>query len=73
MIKGQIARLKRPAGAKPASAGGDGEESNGGSDSASEKASDSAVLQRLDKLEHLVEEMNERLKSFEARLPQPKP
>ena len=73
MIKGQIARLKKPAAAKPASASGDGEESAGGSGSASEKGGDSAVLQRLDKLERLVQEMNDRLKSFETRLPQPKP
>ena len=74
MIKGQIARLKKPAGAKPTSAGGNGEESTIGSGSSSEKTDDSAaVLQRLDKLEHLVEEMNERLKSFESRLPSPKP
>ena len=73
MIKGQIARLKKPAAAKPASASGGGEESAGGSGSASEKGGDSAVLQRLDKLERLVQEMNDRLKSFETRLPQPKP
>jgi aminopeptidase N len=68
MIKGQIARLKKP------SSNGNGEESSGGSGAASEKTGDSeAVLQRLDKLEHLVQEMNERLKSIETRLPPPKP
>src|SRR5215472_5438886 len=67
MIKGQIARLQKPSGAKPG--GGEGEESGAGN-SASEKAGDSsAVLQRLDKLEHLVGEMNERLKTIETRLP----
>ena len=71
MIKEQISRLKKPAGAKP---GGAGEDSSGGADSGSDKTGDSAaVLRRLEKLEHLVEEMNERLKSFETRLPPPKP
>ena len=72
MIKGQIARLKKPAGAK-APANGDGGESDAAG-SGSDKAGDSAaVLQRLDKLERLVQEMNDRLKSFESRLPPPKP
>ncbi len=71
MIKEQIARLQKP-GAKPASAGAEGGPSASGN--GSEKAADSAaVLQRLEKLEHLVQEMNERLKSFETRLPLPKP
>ncbi len=70
MIKGQIARLKKPVTTKPASGNGNGEESAGGSGSASEKTGDSeAVLQRLDKLEHLVQEMNDRLKSIETHLP----
>ena len=74
MIKGQIARLKSPAGSKPASAGGDDGESTGETASSSGKGSDSeAVLQRLDRLEHLVQEMNERMKSLETRLPPPKP
>jgi aminopeptidase N len=74
LIKGQIARLKKTAGAKSPSAGGESEESAGEAVSASEKTSDSApVLRRLEKLEHLVQEMNERLKSFETRLPPPKP
>ncbi|HKW35912.1 MAG TPA: M1 family aminopeptidase [Candidatus Acidoferrum sp.] len=72
MIKEQIARLQKPA-AKAGAAGGDGGQSASGA-STSEKADDSAaVLQRLEKLEHLVQEMNERLKSFETRLPPPKP
>jgi aminopeptidase N len=74
MIKTQIARLQKPAGAKANPGGGDGENSNGAGNSSSEKASDSAtILERLEKLEHLVQEMNERLKSFETRLPPPKP
>lgn len=73
MIKEQIARLQKPA-AKPASGGGEAGQSSGENASSSEKAGDSAaVLQRLEKLEHLVQEMNERLKSFETRLPAPKP
>ena len=73
MIKEQIARLQKSA-AKPASAGVEGGPSADGTASSSEKAADSAaVLQRLEKLEHLVQEMNERLKTFETRLPPPKP
>ena len=73
MIKQQIARLQKPT-AKPASGGTEGGDSAGGTASASEKGDDSAaVLGRLEKLERLVQEMNERLKSFETRLPPPKP
>ncbi len=73
MIKEQIARLQKP-GAKPASAGAEGGPSASEDGAASEKsAGTAAVLQRLEKLEHLVQEMNERLKSFETRLPLPKP
>ena len=71
MIKEQIARLQKPGGTK-APANGDGGESSAGA--ASEKAGDSAaVLDRLEKLQHLVQEMNDRLKSIETRLPPPKP
>ena len=74
MIKGQIARLKNPTGSKPDSAGDDDLESTGETASGSGKGSDSeAVLERLDRLEHLVQEMNERIKSFETRLPPHKP
>ena len=73
MIKEQITRLQKPA-AKPAAAGAEGVPSAGEAGSAPEKSGDTAaVLQRLEKLEHLVQEMNERLKSFETRLPPPKP
>jgi len=72
MIKEQIARLQKPAG-KPSSSSGDGGLSGSGNAPGSEKDEDSAVLQRLEKLEHLVQEMNDRLKSFEMRLPPPKP
>jgi aminopeptidase N len=71
MIKEQITRLQKPA-AKPGPAAGEGGPSASGN--ASEKGDDTAaVLQRLEKLEHLVQEMNDRLKSFETRLPPPKP
>ncbi len=74
MIRGQIARLKKPAGAKPGPQDSETEEGSAEGASASEKGADfSAVVERLDKLEHLVQEMNERLKSFEGRLPSPKP
>jgi len=69
MIKGQIARLKKPADAKPGAhpAGEEGEES--AEASAGESAS---TDRRLEKLEHLILEMSERLKSIESRLPPPK-
>lgn len=70
MIKGQIARLKKPAdgkaGANPG-AGDAGEESAEGS--GGEKFT---TEQRLEKFEHLLLEMSERLKSMEKRLPPPK-
>ncbi len=69
MIKAQIARLKKPTdgklGANPG-AGDSGEESSEGGD---EKLT---TEQRLEKLEHLLQEMNERLKSMEKRFPPPK-
>lgn len=71
MIKEQIDRLRKPAASKSTARNGDGGESAG---SVSENLGDSqAVLERLDKLEHLVQEINERLKSIETRLPSPKP
>jgi aminopeptidase N len=71
MIKGQIARLKKPVDGKPGANAGardDGEESTesaGGENPTTE--------QRLEKLERLLMEMSERLKSMEKRLPPPKP
>jgi hypothetical protein len=69
MIKAQIARLKKPTdgklGANPG-AGDSGEES---SDGGGEKLT---TEQRLEKLERLLQEMSERLKSMEKRLPPPK-
>jgi hypothetical protein len=60
MIKGQIARLKKgptPPGAGPGQPGGEKGEG------------DAAVAMRLDKLEHLLQEMSERLKAIEEKLP----
>jgi aminopeptidase N len=69
MIKEQIARLKKPQGRKDnAEAEEDGEEG----DKDGGEAGQSAVTQRLDKLERLIQEMNEKLKSIETRLPPPK-
>jgi aminopeptidase N len=70
MVKGQIARLKKPADGKPsANYGGEdtGEESGERGDG--EKVT---TEQRLEKLERLLQEMSERLKSMEKRLPPPK-
>jgi aminopeptidase N len=70
MIKGQIARLKKPADAKPGTnpAAGDADE-----DSAESAAGEKLTTeQRLEKLEHLLQEMSERLKAMEKRLPPPK-
>ncbi|HKV24316.1 MAG TPA: M1 family aminopeptidase [Candidatus Acidoferrum sp.] len=60
MIQRQIERLKHP---------GAGEHAHGEEGTATEPASSQAVLQRLDHLEHLVEQMNDRLKTIESRLP----
>jgi len=70
MIKGQIARLKKPADGKPPahpSAGDAGEES-----AESAGGEKSTTEQRLEKLERLLQEMSDRLKSIEKRLPPPK-
>jgi aminopeptidase N len=64
IIKEQIARLQKSQ-ADKGNAHGAAEGEEGEKEGSSEQ---SAVSERLDKLEHLVEEMNERLKSIEARL-----
>lgn len=69
MIKEQIARLKKPQDGKSnpqAEEEGENDEKDGGD------SGQNAVTQRLDKLERLIQEMNEKLKSIEARLPPPK-
>jgi len=70
MIKGQIARLKKPAGGKASGSYGDGD----AGEESSERSDGERVTteQRLEKLEHLLQEMSERLKSIEKRLPPPK-
>ena len=63
-IKQQIAHLQKPAspGEAPAAEHDDKEESN----------ENAAVDAKLDRLEHLIQQMNERLKAIESRLPPPK-
>jgi hypothetical protein len=68
-IKGQIARLKTPAGDRRRRGDAPTEEA---SDVAAGGQSDAAVAKRLDRLEHLIQEMNEHLKTIETRLPPPK-
>ena len=69
MIKGQIARLKKPADGKQGASVGSGDADEESAEAGGEKL---ATEQRLDKLEHLLQEMSERLKSMEKRLPPPK-
>jgi aminopeptidase N len=66
MIKTQIEHLKNPGKAGPGGRMGMGEETP-------EAAAKGGEDQRLSHLEQLVEEMNERLKAIEGRLPAPKP
>jgi len=69
MIKGQIARLKKPADGKQGTSVGSGDADEESAEAGGEKLT---TEQRLDKLEHLLQEMSERLKSMEKRLPPPK-
>ena len=70
MIKGQIARLKKPADGKPRGNPGSGDaDEESGENAGSENVT---TEQRLEKLERLLQEMSERLKSMEKRLPPPK-
>jgi aminopeptidase N len=74
MIKEQIAHLKRPAKEKKeghATAGtdSDDDDAEGSADSNSGGNRNTVVAERLDKLEHLIQEMNNRLKTIETRLP----
>jgi aminopeptidase N len=59
-IKQEIARLKKEEGGKGAAGDPDAEKSG--------DASEQGVAQRLDRLEHLIQEMNDRLKSIESHL-----
>jgi len=69
MIKAQIARLKKPVEGKPGANAGSGDAGEESAEAAGEKLT---TEQRLEKLEHLLQEMSERLKSMEKRLPPPK-
>jgi hypothetical protein len=73
MIKEQIARLKRPVKEKRDSHAGaaaedDDDEASGDGNSGG-NGNTAVVAERLDKLEHLIQEMNDRLKTIETRLP----
>src|SRR6267143_527011 len=60
-VKHQIARLQKEESGKAAGGGeGDGEKSG--------DVDEQEVAQRLERLEHLIQEMNDRLKSIESRL-----
>lgn len=61
LIKGQIARLKKSPEGKPEEAG-----------ASKESAAQEAMAKRLEHLEALMKEMNDRLKAIEDRLPQKK-
>ena len=69
MIKGQIARLKKPTDGNPGANPGLGDADEESIEAGGEKLT---TEQRLEKLEHLLQEMSERLKSMEKRLPPPK-
>ncbi|MHB8499432.1 MAG: M1 family aminopeptidase [Candidatus Acidiferrales bacterium] len=72
MIKRQIARLKKPAAGKGAASGEEGEEGESAAESSAAGNDQGSVAKRLDRLEHLMQEMNGRLKTIETRLPPPK-
>jgi aminopeptidase N len=59
-IKQEIARLQKEESAKGSGGEADGEKSG--------ETSEQAVAQRLDRLEHLIQEMSDRLKSIESSL-----
>jgi len=72
MIKRQIASLKKPGGGVGAMGREEGEEGEGAEESSAAGNDQAAVAKRLDRLEHLMEQMNDRLKTIETRLPPPK-
>jgi aminopeptidase N len=74
MIKRQIASLRKPSGGKGAAVGEEGEEGEvaEGAPAAAASNDQSAVAKRLDRLEHLIQEVNDRLKTIETHLPPPK-
>jgi len=73
MIKRQIASLKAPAGEKRHPRGeASGEDETSEASSSPSTNEPGAVAKRLDRLEQLMEEMADRLKTIETRLPPPK-
>jgi aminopeptidase N len=73
MIKGQIATLKTPAGERRHQRGeASGEEEGPDAASTATGNDQGAVVKRLDQLERLLQEMSDRLKTIETRLPPPK-
>jgi aminopeptidase N len=70
MIKGQIATLKAPSGEKHHLRGEASSEDEVADAASSTTGSDQgAIAKRLDHLEHLMQEMSDRLKTIETRLP----
>jgi HEAT repeat protein len=72
IIKEQIGHLKRPAKEKRdahAAAGADDDDDEASSGDSGSNGNTAVVAERLDKLEHLIQEMNDRLKTIETRLP----
>jgi aminopeptidase N len=69
MIKTQIETLKAPAGDKHRQ---HGENANGEESDSTAPDDQGAVTKRLDRLEHLMQEVSDRLKTIETRLPPPK-
>jgi HEAT repeat protein len=74
MIKEQIAHLKRPAkekrdGHAAASSADDDDDDASGDSNSGGNGNAAVVAERFDKLEHLIQEMNDRLKTIETRLP----
>ena len=67
MIKGEISRLRKKASGKADRDRDDADADSMGATTAAAKAGDET--ERLQRIEHLTEEMNERLKAIEARLP----
>jgi aminopeptidase N len=73
MIKGQIATLKTPAGERRHPRGeASGDEEVAEAASSATGNDQGAVVKRLDQLERLLQEMSDRLKTIETRLPPPK-
>jgi aminopeptidase N len=70
MIESQIARLQHPGANRHGEESMDGEEAGEADGPASASTNNqAAITNRLDRLEHLVQEMNDRLKTIESRLP----